>query len=204
MADDRAGREEHNLDARSAGERRTLRTVLGINLAQCGAGVAVGLWAASTALIGTALDNLADAAVYAVSLYSVGKAAQAKVRAARLSGWLLIGLASLLLLEVLRRFFGGEPPIGPAMMATAAVNAALNLVCLRLLRRHGTADVNFKASAIFTNNDTIVNLGTVLSGALVMWLGSNVPDLLLGVVVALIAAHGGKEILEMADEGEAR
>lgn len=77
------------------------------------------------------------------------------------------------------------------MMAIAAANAALNLVCLRLLRRHRGEDVNFKASAIFTNNDSIVNGSIVLSGALVMWLGSNIPDLLLGVVVAAIAANGG-------------
>lgn len=203
-ADPSADDGDPRLDARNAGERRTLQQVLGINLGQCVAGVAVGAAAASTALIGTALDNLADAAVYGVSLYAVGRSAHAKVRAARLSGWLLIGLAALLLIEVLRRFFGGEPPIGAAMMAMASVNAALNLVCLRLLRRHGTADVNFKASAIFTSNDSIVNLGTVLSGALVMWIGSNVPDLVLGVVVSLIAARGGREILEAAAAKEAR
>lgn len=197
MSDDLADRESQP-SAPDAGERRTLRTVLGINLAQCAAGAAVGVWAASTALIGTALDNLADAAVYAVSLYAVGRAVQAKVRAARLSGWLLITLAVLLLVEVLRRFFGGEPPIGPAMIVMATVNAVLNVVCLRLLRRHGTEEVHLKASAIFTSNDTIVNLGTVTSGVLVMWFGSNVPDLVLGVVVAGIAAHGGKEILEAA------
>ena len=150
--------------------------------------------------MGAGLDNLADASVYAVSLYAVGRAAMVKVRAARLSGYLLIGLAVLLLVEVLRRFSGGEEPVGPAMMAIAAANAALNLVCLRLLRRHRGEDVNFKVSAIFTNNDSIVNGSIVLSGALVMWLGSNIPDLLLGVVVAAIAANGGREILREASE----
>ncbi len=158
------------------------------------------MWASSTALIGAALDNLADASVYGVSLYAVGRAATIKVRAARLSGWLLIGLAVVLFVEVLRRFFGGEEPIGPAMMAMAAVNAALNLVCLRLLRRHRGEDVNFKASAIFTSNDSIVNLAIVLSGALVLWLDSNLPDLVLGLVVSAIAANGGREILSEAAE----
>lgn len=193
----------HHLDASQAADRRILMLVLLINLAQSVAGVGTGLWASSTALIGAALDNLADASVYGVSLYAVGRSAAIKVRAARLSGWLLIGLAVMLLLEVLRRFFGGEPPIGPAMMAMAVVNAALNLVCLRLLKRHRGEDVNFKASAIFTGNDSIVNLGIVLSGALVMWWGSNLPDLVLGVVVSAIAANGGREILAEAAEAEA-
>ena len=188
------------LDASNAADRKILRTVLLINLGQSAAGIGLGIWAASTALMGAGLDNLADASVYAVSLYAVGRAAMVKVRAARLSGYLLIGLAVLLLVEVLRRFSGGEEPVAPAMMAIAAANAALNLVCLRLLRRHRGEDVNFKASAIFTNNDSIVNGSIVLSGALVMWLGSNIPDLLLGVVVAAIAANGGREILREASE----
>ena len=121
-------------------------------------------------------------------------------RAARLSGWLLIGLAVLLFVEVLRRFFGGEAPLGAAMIGMAALNAALNIVCLRLLRRHRGDDVNFKASAIFTSNDTLVNGAIVVAGALVMWWGSNLPDLVLGVVVAVIAGNGGREILEHASK----
>lgn len=180
--------------------RRSLRAVLAINVFQAAAGIAVGLWAASTAVIGVALDNLSDSAVYAVSLYALGRSTRAKVRAARLSGWLLIGLAVALLVEVLRRFFGGEEPVGPAMMAVAGFNFAVNLVCLRLLSRHEEHDINAKASAIFTSNDSLANLGIVVSAALVMWLGTNLPDLVLGIVVAGVAAHGGKEILEIAQE----
>jgi Co/Zn/Cd efflux system component len=185
-------------DDRAAGERRTLGTVLAINLAQSVVGAGVGFWSGSTALLGAALDNLADAGVYGVSLYAVGRGVRSQVFAARLSGWLLIGLAAGLVVEVLRRYFGGEPPIGPAMMAMAAANAIVNQICLRLLARQKGGGVTFKASAIFTSNDSIANAGIVLSGALVMWLDSNVPDLLLGLVVAGIAAHGGREILEEA------
>lgn len=200
MSDDRTDDDAHGLDASQAADRRILWQVLLINLGQSLAGVGVGVWASSTALIGAALDNLADASVYGVSLYAVGRAATIKVRAARLSGWLLIGLAVLLFVEVLRRFFGGEEPVGPAMMVMAALNAALNLVCLRLLKRHQGEDVNFKASAIFTSNDSLVNLAVVLSGALVLWLDSNLPDLVLGVIVSAIAANGGREILSEAAE----
>ncbi|MBW0171051.1 MAG: cation transporter [Hydrogenophaga sp.] len=188
------------LDSSNEADRKILQSVLLINLSQSAAGIGLGIWAASTALIGAGLDNLGDASVYALSLYAVGRAAMVKVRAAQLSGFLLIGLAALLLLEALRRFTGGEEPVGAAMMAMAALNAALNLVCLRLLRRHRGEDVNFKASAIFTSNDSIVNGAIVLSGALVMTFGSNIPDLLLGIVVATIAANGGREILRAASE----
>ena len=188
------------LDSSNEADRKILQSVLLINLSQSAAGIGLGIWAASTALIGAGLDNLGDASVYALSLYAVGRAAMVKVRAAQLSGFLLIGLAALLLLEALRRFTGGEEPVGAALMAMAALNAALNLVCLRFLRRHRGEDVNFKASAIFTSHDSIVNGAIVLSGALVMTFGSNIPDLLLGIVVATIAANGGREILRAASE----
>lgn len=70
--------------------------------------------------IGVALDNLADASVYAVGIYAVGRSVRAKVGAARLSGRLLIGLSVMLLVEVIRRFLGAEEPVGPAMMVMAA------------------------------------------------------------------------------------
>lgn len=202
MGDGCAGENAQMIDVRNAQDRKILIAVLSINLAQCAAGAGIGVWASSTALIGAALDNLADASVYAVSLYAVGRAPAVKVRAAKLSGFLLIGLAAVLLFEVVRRFRGGEEPVGAAMMAMAAVNAALNLVCLQLLNKHRGNDVNFKASAIFTNNDSIVNVSIVLSGALVMWLGSNIPDLILGTGVALIAASGGRKILQRAAKAQ--
>jgi Co/Zn/Cd efflux system component len=76
---------EVELDASDAAERRTLLWVLGINLCQVLLAGIVGAFAESVGLLGTALDNLGDAAVYIVSLYAVGRSAFAS-RAARLSG----------------------------------------------------------------------------------------------------------------------
>lgn len=185
-------------------DRKTLRTVLAINLAQSVGGGVVGVLASSVGLIGAAIDNLADAGVYSLSLYAVGRDAALKAGAARVSGVILIVLSLLLAVEVLRRFITAAEPVGPAMMIAAAINAALNLVCLRLLRKHRGKDVNFDASWIFTSNDTLVNLGIVASGLLVMLLGSPVPDLLIGLVTAAVAARGGKEILEMAREARTK
>lgn len=201
MGTEREGEEsEIPLDARDAGERRILAWVLGINLAQALAVGAVGLAADSTGLMGAALDNLADAGVYAVGLYAVGRTAVAKARVARLSGTLLIVLGLGLLVEVLRRFFAGADPVGLAMIVTAIANAAVNVVCLRLLRSRREQGVHLKASWIFTTNDMLANAGIVLSGAAVMLLGSPLPDLLIGLVVVGIVLHGGWEILEQARE----
>ena len=95
---------EIQLDASNAAERRTLIQVLSINFLQVIVAGAVGVVAQSTGLLGAALDNLGDAAVYAISIYAVGRTVVAKARVARLSGIILIVLGLELLVEVLRRF----------------------------------------------------------------------------------------------------
>ena len=189
---------EPQLDAGNAAERRTLIRVLGINLFQVLLAGVVGIVAQSTGLLGAALDNLGDAAVYVVSIYAVGRSVVAKARAARLSGVLLIVLALALLVEVIRRFVTGSDPIGWAMIVTAIVNAATNVLCLRLLRSHREKGVHLKASWIFTANDMLANVGIVVSGIAVMAFKSPIPDLVIGVVVAGIVIKGGWEILAHA------
>lgn len=183
-----------------AAERRTLGWVLGINTTQVVVAGAVGILADSAGLLGAALDNLGDAAVYVVSIYAVGRTLIAKSRAARMSGVLLIVSGLLLLGEVIRRFMAGSAPIGLAMVITALANAATNLINLRLLRKHREHGVHLKASWIFTSNDAIVNGGTAASGIAVMAFESRFPDLLIGVVVAGMVLKSGWEIMKQARE----
>lgn len=191
---------EGTLDAEDAGERRTIALVLGINALQVLLAGAVGILADSTGLLGAALDNLSDAAVYVVSLYAVGRPVVAKARAARLSGVLLIVLAASLAVEVTRRFVAPSEPIGLAMIVTAIANAATNLLNLRLLRAHRSHGVHLEASWIFTTNDMIANVGIVLSGVAVMFFNSRLPDLLIGLVIVGIVIKGGWDILRQAQE----
>ncbi len=51
------------LDASDAKDRKILLTVLLINLTQSAGGIALGIWAGSTALVSAGLYNLADASV---------------------------------------------------------------------------------------------------------------------------------------------
>lgn len=191
---------EIELDASNAAERRTLIWVLAINFLQVIVAGVVGAIADSTGLLGAALDNLGDAGVYAVSLYAVGRTIVAKVRVARLSGLLLIAFGLALFVEVLRRFFVGAEPIGLAMIVTALANAALNVVCLKLLRSHRDRGVHLKASWIFTTNDMLANAGIVASGAAVMFFASPLPDLIIGLLVGGIVLKGGWNILKEAHD----
>jgi Co/Zn/Cd efflux system component len=193
---------EIELDLSDVAERRTLIWVVCINFLQVVVAGTVGVVADSTGLLGAALDNLADAGVYAVSLYAVGRTVVAKSRVAALSGALLVILGVALLAEVLRRFFVGAEPIGLAMIVVAIANAATNLICLRLLRSHRGQGVHMQASWIFTTNDMLANLGIAVSGAAVMLFASPLPDLIIGLVVGGLVLKGGWEILREARDAQ--
>ncbi|HRD47568.1 MAG TPA: cation transporter, partial [Caulobacter sp.] len=121
-----------------------------------------------------------------------------KRRAARLSGVMLLIFSAGVLLDAGRRFLVGAEPIGPTMMGLAVVAAVVNLICLQLIRRQDRGDVNMKAAETFSFNDFASNGGILVAGGLVLWLDQAWPDLVVGVLVATIAARGGIEILRDA------
>lgn len=185
-------------DAQAPGERRTLWIVLLLNAAIAGGFFATGLIGDSSALIANGVDNLSDTAVYALSLVALSHGRTWKTRAAMASGVMLLLFAGGILLDVGRRYVQGSDPIGPTMMVMSAIAGVVNYVCLRLLQKLKQPDVNLRAATTFSFNDFISNGGILIAGALVLWLGTNWPDLLVGLATALIAIKGGIEILRDA------
>lgn len=183
------------LEGENDAQRKTLRVVLAINSAMFCIELTVGLLASSTGLIADSLDMLADASVYAISLYAVGRAEIIRVHAATVSGTLQIVLGVGVLLEAVRRFLGDSEPLGTAMISTGFLAFVANAICLKLISRHKGGDINFRASYIFSANDVIANIGVIVSGILVLLLGSQLPDLMIAVLIAGIVVRGGVNIL---------
>ena len=186
------------LSAQDHAQRRTLLVVLVLNAALfAGLGLA-GILADSSALIANAVDNASDAVVYLLSFLAVGRSLLWKRRAARTSGILLLIFAVGVLLDAGRRWLFEAEPLGMTMMAMALVAAITNVICLVLIRRAQSDDVNMRAAETFSFNDFASNGGILVAGGLVMWLDQAWPDLVVGVIVAIIAVKGGLEILEDA------
>lgn len=176
-------------------ERRTLWIVLILNAGISAAFFAAGYSADSSALIANGVDNLSDTVVYMLSLAALSRGTVWKTRAAFVSGSMLLVFAIGIMLDVVRRYLYGSEPIGSTMMVMSAIAGAVNFWCLRLLQRLQAPDVAMRAATTFSFNDFVSNGGILIAGALVLWLGSNWPDLVVGVATALIAISGGIEIL---------
>ena len=171
-------------------ESGTLRVLLGINAIMFVVEMTAGL-------IADSLDMFADAAVYGLALYAVGRSAKMQVRAAHLAGVLQLILAIGVLVEVVRRFVFGSEPESLMMMAIAFVALIANTGCLLLISKHREGGAHMKASWIFSANDVVINMGVIAAGALVAWTGSSYPDLIIGTIVGLIVLNGARRILAL-------
>ena len=186
------------VEIKDQSQRQVLYWLLGINATMFVIEMGIGLLANSTALIADSLDMLADAVVYGVALYAIGKSLLHKANAARISGFFQMALGVLIIIDIVRRSIYGSEPVSGLMMAMGAVALIANVICLVIIRKQRNEEVHMRASWIFSANDVIANLGVIFAGVLVFWLDSRWPDLVIGVIVSCVVLRGAKMILEDA------
>jgi Co/Zn/Cd efflux system component len=98
----------------------------------------------------------------------------------------------------MRRAIFGSEPTSLLMVGTGCIALVANLICLRLISMHRDGGAHMRASWIFSKNDVIANTGVIIAGVLVVTLGSRVPDLVVGSIVAVIVVRGGLQICRNA------
>ena len=182
-------------DPQSGRERRPLAIAFWLNVALAGSLMTAGVRADSSGLIANALDNISDAAVYAISFYAVPRGPRWKARAAQFSGVMLFLLSLGVLGDVVRRFIVGAEPVSRVMIPMTIVAATINVVSLKLLQGQRREDVNLRAAWAFSINDFLSNLGILVAALRVAWLDRPWPDLAVGLAIALVTGHGGIQIL---------
>lgn len=186
------------MDAHTAAQKTVLMVLLAINGVMFVVEIVLGIYSQSTSLIADSLDMLADATVYSIGLYAVGKTARHKARAAYISGVFQIGLGAIVIIDVMRRFILGSEPESIIMILVGMAALLANVVCLKLISKHRNGEVHMRASWIFSKNDVLANLGTIIAGVLVFYLGSRLPDLVIGCMIALLVIKGGLAIIKDA------
>lgn len=180
-------------------ERRLLWQVLLINLLFFAVEVVAGYFARSMGLVADSLDMLADAVVYGLSLYAVGRTARHKGGVALVSGVFQLVLALFGVAETVRRFVTpADAPAFGAMIGVSLLALAGNTASLYLLQKSRSREVHMQASMIFTSNDVVANIGVIIAGLLVFVTASNWPDLVVGAAIFLLVARGAVRILRLS------
>ena len=183
----------------NANQKKLLWKVLGINFTFFIIEMTTGLMSQSMGLVADSLDMFADSFVYGLSLFAVGGILTRKKKVAKLAGYFQIILAIIGFVEILRRFFRVEKmPDFSTMIIVSILALIANGICLYLLQKSkNKEEAHMKASMIFTSNDVIINLGIIAAGLLVNWFKSNMPDLIIGIIVFAIVIQGAIRILKL-------
>ena len=184
-----------DVEIKDASQKKVLMVLLVINACMFVVELGFGWVAESTALIADSLDMLADAVIYGIGLYAVGRSLQHKANAALISGYFQGLLACLIVVDILRRVWFGSEPASELMMGVGFAALVANVICLLLILKHRNGDVNMRASWICSRNDVIANVGVITAGGLVGWFDSSWPDIVIGAVVALVILHGVRSII---------
>ena len=188
------------VEIKDASQKRVLYWLLGINAVMFFVEMTLGILADSTALIADSMDMLADAVVYGIGIYAVGKSILHKAKAAQISGYFQLLLGVIILIDITRRLFLGSEPISSLMIGMGFIALIANVACLVIIRNHKNDEVHMRASWIFSANDVIANMGVIIAGVLVVWLDSRVPDLVIGCIVSIVVLRGAWMILKDAKQ----
>ncbi|WP_287105358.1 cation transporter [Brevundimonas sp.] len=180
--------------------RRILMAVIAINgaafLAIAGGAALQG----SAALGANALDFLADAATYGISLAVIGRSVAVRSGAAMIKGASLAALALFILGYAIWRATTGAAPEGFIITGLGALGFFANALAALLLVRHREGDANVRSVWLCTRNDLIQSLVVAGTGLAVWVTASRWPDLIAGAILAVVFLQSGWSIIRQSRE----
>ena len=171
------------LDRLKASQSRTLWIVLIINAAMFAVELTAGILAGSVALEADSLDMLGDALVYGFSLFVIAKSIRWRAASALLKGAVMAIFGLMVLGQTIYKLVAGGVPEADLMAGFGAVALTANVICLVLLTRHRSDDVNMRSTWLCSRNDIISNVSVLIAAALVAATGTMWPDIVIGLMI---------------------
>ncbi|MCB1884561.1 MAG: cation transporter [Geminicoccaceae bacterium] len=189
--------------AQDARYRGVLWVALGINAAMFLAELVAGLAAGSASLQADALDFLADAANYGISLSVLGLALAWRARAALAKGVSMGVLGLWVAGSTIWHAFMATVPEAHVMGIVGVLALLANVVSALLLYRYRAGDANMRSVWICSRNDAIGNVAVLLAALGVFGTGTGWPDIVVAAVMATLALWGAAQVVRQA-RGELR
>jgi len=181
-----------------ARQSKTLMVVLGINAVMFLIEFTAGLIADSTALLADSLDMLGDTLVYGFSLYVVSRNDAWKAGSAFLKSGIMALFGFFVLGQAVYKLLNPVTPQFEIIGLVGLLALVANSICLMLLWRHRTEDVNMRSVWLCSRNDIIANT-SVLFAALTVWLSnSQWPDLIVGLGIAVLFLRSSVHVFQDA------
>jgi len=178
--------------------RRIMWALLAINAAMFVIEAGTGLGAKSVALQADALDFLADAATYGITLLVLPMAIRWRARAALVKGASMALFGLWVLGATAYNAFSPDAPDALVMGSVGVLALLANLFCALLLFRFRGGDSNKRSAWLCSRNDVIGNLAVVVAASGVLATGTAWPDLAVALIMAALWVHAAVQIIRQA------
>lgn len=186
------------IEALKQRQSKTLSIVLGINAIMFLVVFIAGLLAHSTALLSDSLDNLGDALTYALSLYVVSRSTREKAVVALFKGGLILVAGLFVLGQVIYRLFVPALPLFETMGGIGLLSLLANSLCLFLLWKHRSDDINMSSVWACSRNDIATNLAVIMAAGAVWLFNAAWPDLVVGLALSVLLISSSARVLSSA------
>lgn len=125
--------------------------------------------------------------------------------ASLLNAAILLIAVGVIMTECIRKFLSPAEVGGWPIIITAGIGVVINGLTAFLFLREKEHDLNVKGAYLHMLADTLVSVGVVLSGVLILWTGWNIVDPLIGLVIAVVILFSTwgllKESVRLAMDG---
>ena len=125
--------------------------------------------------------------------------------ASLLNAAILLVAVGVIMTECIRKFLSPAEVGGWPIIITAGIGVVINGLTAFLFLREKGHDLNVKGAYLHMLADTLVSVGVVLSGVLILWTGWNIVDPLIGLVIAVVILFSTwgllKESVRLAMDG---
>lgn len=179
--------------------RRALWIVVLLNLGFGVVEIIGGFFAHSQALKADALDFLGDGSITLIGLFALAWAEHTRARVALTQGCFLAALGLGVIGAAIWRSMNAIAPEADIMGGLGVAGLVVNVcAALALMRFREGGDANARAIWLFSRNDALANIAVIIAAALVAWLKTAWPDLVVAAVIALLFLHSAWEIIRGA------
>jgi cation diffusion facilitator family transporter len=184
--------------ANPARYRRILWIALLINAVMFVVELVAGSRSGSVSLLADAIDFGGDALNYGVSLAVLSAALAWRSRAALVKAASMMAFGVFVLGKALWIMLSGAVPDPVTMGVVGTIALAANLSVAWMLYAYREGDANMRSVWLCSRNDALGNLAVMAAALGVLGSGTAWPDLIVALVMATLALHGGWQVLRQA------
>ncbi|MDX2053059.1 MAG: cation diffusion facilitator family transporter [Polyangiaceae bacterium] len=197
---------DHHHDHKSA-PRQALQRAFALTATFMLAEMAVGWWSGSLALLADSVHMLSDSGALGLALFAqhwASKPRTAKttfgfhrteVLAAFVNGVTLAFTSVWIVKEAVDRWLHPAEIHGPAMLVTATLGLAVNILAAFILMRAQRDSMNVRAAFAHVVTDAVGSVGAMVAGICIVFFGLYRADPLLSVLIAGLVAYSGWRVL---------